>query len=474
MHMRTGSVHPTIHRQNRIRTGENSLKNRFVPDRKTLLTGDVRMLVLRIAAPSLAAMLATGVGTLLDALYMANESPEAASAMGVCFPLLTAQQAIGFTLGMGAGSHVSRSLGAGDGESAQKAASSALLFALMLGGALLAAGLWQLRPLLRLLGASDAVTPYAIPYARFLLLCAPVSCAALVLSSLLRAQGKTPANMRAALISSGTGALLGWILIRRMRLGVWGAGISLLVRECTSLALLTLSTLRTKDILRPSLRRATLAPWVYPAILRSGLPTLLRQGLMSVSAAMTSRAAASFGPAALAGMGIAARAGALISSAAIGFGQGFQPICGFNYGAGKLCRVRAAYAFCLRCIVFALALLGVLCFFFGDALLRVFRADAGITRVALSALRAQSVVFFAQGAVIMMNMLTQSMGKTIRATLVATSRQGIFLIPLLLILPRCWGISGLILCQSIADVAALAFSWLLTRSAAVDKDKCAH
>jgi len=316
--------------------------------------------------------------------------------------------------------------------------------------------------------------PHAVPYARFLLFAAPFSCAGLVLSSLLRAQGKTPANMYAYLLSSGAGALLGALLVRRMGLGAWGAGVSLLAREALALLLLTYATLHTCGILRPSLRRVTFAPWVYPAILRSGLPTLLRQGLMSVSAAMTSRAAASFGAAALAGMGVAARIGALISSAAIGFGQGFQPICGFNYGAGRTDRVRAAYRFCLRSIVISLALVGTLCFCFGGALLRMFHAEAQTAAVALSALRAQSAVFFAQGAVIMMNMLTQSMGQTLRATLVATSRQGLFLIPLLLILPRTFGLTGLILCQSIADIAALFFSWLLTRHAVVDKQTPAH
>ena len=451
------------------------MPNRFTPDRETLLTGDVRMLTLRIAAPSLAAMLATGTGTLLDALFMASGSPDAASAVSVCFPLLAAQQAIGFTLGMGAGSHVSRSLGAGEQVNAQKAASSALAFSLILAASLLAAGFFFLQPLLTLLGTPQSVMPHAAVYARFLLLAAPAACASLVLSSLLRAQGKTPANMRAFLSSSAAGAALGYLLVKRLGLGVWGAGVSLLARELLALLLLTFAALRTDIPVRPSLRGVTFAPWVYPALLRSGLPTLMRQGLSSVSSLMTSRIAAGFGPAALAGIGVAARAGALVSSAAIGFGQGFQPICGFNYGAGRLERVREAYAFCLRVVVIALALIGAAFFFFGGALLRAFGTAPDTAAAALFSLRAQSAAFFAQGAVIMMNMLLQSMGKTLRATLTATSRQGIFLIPLLLILPRFFGLTGLVLCQSIADMLALGFSYLLTRrGAGVDKAKGKH
>lgn len=198
--------------------------------------------------------------------------------------------------------------------------------------------------------------------------------------------------------------------------------------------------------------------------MRSGLPTLLRQGVMSLSSVLLSHAGAAFGQDALAGMGLAVRAATLVSSAVIGFGQGFQPVCGFNFGAGKLDRCRQAYRFCQKAVFAAMVAVGALFYGFAAPLLSLFGAEPGVVQFGAAVLRAQSLAFFAMGAVIMMNMLTQAMGMTVRASLVATSRQGIFLIPLLLILPRLFGRTGLILAQSVSDLLALALSFFLTRN----------
>ena len=440
-----------------------------------MLTGDVHRITLRIALPSLAAMHASGLCTLLDGMYLSSGAPGVSAAVSVCFPLLAVQQAVGFTLGMGAGSHMGRKLGehGGDNEkSARQCAASALLLAAQLGLLMLAAGLFLLSPLLTLLGAEADVLPHAIPYARALLFASPFSCTGLVLSSLLRAQGKTPANMLAYLVSGAAGAVLGFALIVRQGLGAWGAGISLLAREALAFLLLALFFLRAKGFVRPCFRDVTLAPWVFPAIMRSGLPTLLRQGAASLSGILLSRISAGFGPAVLAGTGLAVRTGALVSSAAIGFGQGFSPVCAANHGAGEAARVQAAYRFCMRVMIAALLAVGAAVYFLSDPLLALFHAEAQVAAFALRMLRAQSAVFFCQGAVILMNMRAQAQGQTVRASLIAVSRQGVFLLPLLLLLPRFLGENGLILSLCAADLCALGFCFLLTRS--VDRTSPAH
>ena len=428
-----------------------------------LLSGDARMLTLRLSAPSLLAMLSTGLCTLLDALYAARAGAALSGAMSVCFPLLTLIQTVGFTLGMGAGSHVSRCLGAGDTDSARQASSTATALALALGLLLATAGVFFARPAARLLGAPQEALSACAAYARWVLLSAPLQCVGLTLSSLLRGQGRTLSNMVAYVAASALGAALGYALIVRRGLGVTGAGVSLLAREALSLGVLLVAMARSDASLRPSPRHVTLRPWVYPAILRSGLPTLLRQGAMGLSGALQSRICRGFGAATLAGMGVAVRASALVSSAVIGFAQGFQPVCGAAYAAGDMERVQTAYRFCLRVTVVALLVLGGAAFLFADALLAPLATQPEAAAFAARVLRAQSVVFFAQGAVILMNVLTQAMGLTVRATLVAVSRQGLFLPPLLLLLPRLMGETGLVLAQSAADVLALLLSLLLTR-----------
>jgi len=432
-----------------------------VPDREAMLTVPVGPLILRMALPSLAAMLSTGLCTLLDALLLARLSHAVSAAAGVCFPLIAAQQAVGFTLGMGAGSHVSRAIGSGDTDSARRVSAASLVLALLLGLALLCAGLAFLTPLLTQLGADADALPHAAAYAKPLLIASPFACVGLVLSSLLRAQGKTSLNMLAYTASSAVGVTLDFMLIPR--LGTRGVGISLLTRETLACLLLAFIYMRTRGVLHPSPRDITLRPWVFPAIMRSGLPTLLRQGAMSLSGALLSRASAAVSSAALSGMGIAVRTLALISSAAIGFGQGFAPVCGVCHGAGEHERVREAYRFSMRAMVISLLVIGALLFLFASPLLALFEAKKQIAAFAVRVLRAQSAALACQGAVILMNMLTQSKGQTIRASLIATSRQGVFLIPLILTLPRLLGETGLILCQSAADVLALIFSLLVLK-----------
>lgn len=324
-------------------------------------------------------------------------------------------------------------------------------------------GLFFAAPALSLLGASAGGSSGTV-YARYVCLCAPPLCGSLTLSSLLRAQGKTLPNMAAYAVGSLLGAALLYIFCVLLNFGVHGAGAAMLIREIAIFAILLFSLCRDASLIRPRLRRAKPTLPVLREIMRSGLPSLLRQGTTSLSAVLLSRICAGFGAHALAGMGLAVRVCTLYSSALIGFGQGFQPVCGVNLGAGKLNRCKTAYFFCQRAAFGVTLVLSTAVFLFAPALTDRFAPDAQTASFASSALRAQSAVFFAQSAVVLMTMLTQAMGMTVRSSLVATSRQGLFFIPLLLILPRLFGERGLIFCQSISDLSALLFSFFLTRN----------
>ena len=305
-----------------------------------LLTGDVRALTLKIAAPSVAAILAASVCPLLEALVLSARDASLSAAVGASLALILLEQTVGFTLGMGAGSFVSRCIGQGRREAARRAASTAFFAALGLSALLLAAGLLFAAPVLRLLGAPESAVAAGLPYARAVFVSGPPLCGALVLSSLLRAQGKTLPNMAAALVGSALGAALLLLLCGRMGLGASGAGMAMLAREAATLAVLLAYTLRHGELIRPSLRRVRLTRAVFSQIMRSGLPTLLRQGATSVSAALLSRAERRhFDDHAHAGHGahpprLARRhqpSGALLPPPAGGFAASFRPL-----GAARL------------------------------------------------------------------------------------------------------------------------------------------
>ena len=444
-----------------------------------LLSGDVRLLTLKIAAPSVAAMLASSACQLLEALVLSQKNAALSAAVGASFALILLEQTIGFTLGMGAGSFVSRCIGRAVGakppahpkgrsqtsEAAEQTAGAAVFSALLLSGLLLLGGFFLAGPLLRLLGASENAVAAGVPYARYVLASGPLLCGGLVLSSLLRAQGKTLPNMAAALIGSSIGTALLFFLCFRMNLGVHGAGLAMLAREAVTLAVLMIYASRRTELIRPSLRRARFTLPVFAEIMRSGLPTLLRQGATSLSAAMLSRVSAGFGAPVLAGMGLCARAVMPFTSAVIGFGQGFQPVCGAAFGANQRTRCRTAYRFCRRILLGFSLLSGAVFFFLVPTLTARFAPDAQTADVARAAIRLQSLAFSAQSAVILMTMLTQAAGQTVRASLVATSRQGLFFLPLLMLLPRFFGLWGLLACQSVSDWMALGFSAKLLKSA---------
>ncbi|MBR5287897.1 MAG: hypothetical protein IKU34_04810 [Clostridia bacterium] len=429
-----------------------------------LLAGSVNALTLRLSVPGLTAMLASSLGVLLDAFFLSRCGADAAAAAAFCFPLVTLLQTIGFTLGMGAGSLLSRAIGHGQSaaqDRAHSAAAAALYGAFAL--ACLCCALGQLfpAPLLRLLGAREALLVPAVAYARWVLIGGVLMCPALVLGSLLRGQGYTLPGMAAHGAGTLLGGALSFLFVSRLSLGITGAGAAMLAREALILLILSVCTLRIPGALRPKPGDIRLQRRILTDIMRSGTPTLVRQGLMSVSSVLLSRSCALLGTAAVAGMGAAQRVLGLVSACIIGFLQGFSPVCGAAYGAGQAQRVKESYVFCRRVLLLSLLAAGVVVFFAAPSLMSRIAPDAQSARFGALVLRAQSAVLCAQGAVLLMNALTQSMGLPVRASLIASGRQGYLLIPLLMVLPRFFGIAGIIIAQPVSDLLSLFIGWAL-------------
>jgi Na+-driven multidrug efflux pump len=200
-------------------------------------------------------------------------------------------------------------------------------------------------------------------------------------------------------------------------------------------------------------------------IINGGIPSLFRQGLAAVATMLLNNAAGGHGgDAAIAGMSVVTRVMMLVVSALIGFGQGYQPVCSFNYGAGLKKRVREGYFFCIKYGTIFLTISGALCFIFAPTIVGWFRDDADVIEVGTVALRWQSAVLPLISTIIMTNMMLQSIGKGFKASITASARNGIFFIPLILILPKCFGILGVEMTQSCADILSLGLSLPLAYS----------
>jgi putative MATE family efflux protein len=406
-----------------------------------------------MTVPPIIGMLITAIYNLADTFFVSQISTSASAAVGIIFSLMAIIQAVGFTLGMGSGLNISRLLGRQDPESACRYASISFFGGLIIGVLFTFAGLFFLEALVLRLGATPTIFPYAKDYARVILFGTPFMIASYVLNNNLRSQGSS----FQAMIGIGAGAALNIVLdpifIFVFDWGIAGAAIATIVGQIVSFILLIFMISNSPGGARVSLRYFRPARQIVLSILSNGAPSFYRQMLSSLATIALNVCARPYGDAAIAALSIATRINMFLISAILGFGQGFMPVCGFNYGAEKYRRVWESYFFCLKLAVSALALIGIMVFIFAVPIIRVFRReDLDVIRIGTLTLRLQCVVLPLQAGTIINNMLAQALGKTWRAAILAVSRQGVFLFPLVLLLPRVIGLLGIQATQPLSDI----------------------
>ena len=429
-----------------------SAEDRTAQQFRKMTETPIPKLILSLAAPTILSMLITSIYNLADTFFVGQISTSASGAVGVVSSLMAIIQALGFMLGHGAGSIISRSLGSQNTKAATRFASTSFFTALTFGLILAAIGLTTLPHFMMLLGSTETILPHACAYARPILIAAPLMMSSLVMNNILRYEGKASF----AMIGLVTGGVLNMVLdpvfIFGFGLGTAGAGIATALSQSISFCILLSMFLRGKTVSQFQLSAVTRSPAEFGAILMTGLPSFGRQGLNSIGGMLLNIAARSYGDAAVAGMSIVSRIFMFIISVAIGTGQGFQPVAGFNYGARKYRRVEKACVFTMCASFCFLSVIIAACWFNAEALIKLFRDDPEVTAIALPAFRYQCFACFLQPVIVAGNMLFQSIGKSGRATFLACCRQGVFFIPLILTLPRMFGLLGIEICQPIADV----------------------
>ncbi len=432
-----------------------------------MTTTPVGRLIGRLAVPTVITMLITSIYNMADTYFVGLlDNTSATGAVGVVFSFMAIIQACGFLFGQGSGNYISRALGQQRREDASRMASFAFFASVLTGCAIAVVGQLLLEPLARLLGSTDTILPYAKDYLRIILLGAPWMTGALTLNNQLRFQGAAFYSM----IGIGSGGLLNIaldpIFIFGFNMGVTGAAVATVISQAVSFLLLLYGTTRGEN-LRLSFRRARPRKRDVPELFRGGFPSLCRQGLSSLSTISLNNIAGVFGgDPAIAAMGIAARIMHMAFAAILGFGQGFQPVCGFNYGAGLYKRVKEAFWFCVKLGTALLLVASVAGFIFAPALVSLFSTDGDVIAIGTVALRLQCVSFPLMAWTVMCTMLTQTMGLVVPASFLSLARQGLFFIPVVVGLPYliAWAmpavspILGVQMAQPLADIATAAVS----------------
>ncbi|HBM01487.1 MAG TPA: MATE family efflux transporter, partial [Roseburia sp.] len=353
-------------------------------------TEPVHRVILSLAAPTVLSMLVISAYSIVDTFFVTRLGSRATGAVGITFALVAWIQAVGYTVGMGAGSLVSRLLGKKEKEQAEQIANSAIMSGLLLGLISLGAGLIFLTPLLKLSGATTELLPYAREYALFVLLSAPFTIETLVLGTLLRAQGRAKASMAGMVTGGILDIILTPVFLFVLNLGVKGAALAAFIGQAVAAMVLGGCFRHGRMKLNGKKQSKNFFKIKdYGSIIKNGLPSLCRQGFASVAAVLLNRQAVGYGDAAVAAMSVDGRLFMVFFSLFIGYGQGFQPVAGFNYGARKYRRVQQACLFTMAASFCFLSVILTACWFNAETLIRLFRDDPEVTAVALPAFRYQ-------------------------------------------------------------------------------------
>ena len=417
----------------------------------------VPRLITRLSIPTIISMLVTAIYNAADTFFVGRISTEATAAVGLAFSAMAVIQALGFFCGQGSGNYLSRMLGAGKQEEAEKMAATGLALSMILGVVVAAASVLNIRQLAEFLGARGGTVEETVCYLRIIVLGAPFMMGQFVINNQLRYQGSAMYAMVGLLCGAILNIALDPLLIFGFGMGVTGAALATVSGQIISFFVLLAGSMHGVNI-HLNIRNVRLNGHFIVQIINGGIPALFRQGLAAVATVLLNRAAGVYGHAAIAGMSVTTRVTMFVSSALIGFGQGYQPVCSFNYGAEKKERVREGYFFCVRYGTIFLTVMAVFCFIFSPQIIAFFRNDPEVIAVGKVALRWQAAALPLLACIVITNMMLQSIGKGVKASITASARSGIFFIPLILILPRIFGLPGVEMTQAVADILSVSVS----------------
>ena len=406
-----------------------------------------------MALPTIIGMMVTSLYNIVDTYFVSQINTQSTAAVGVVFTVMTIFQAVGFFFGHGSGNYMAISLGAGDRHEAEKMAATGLLYALVCAVVLALAAACAMRPLCMTLGCTPTILPYAEQYLVPILIGAPFSVGSFVMNVQLRQQGSAAYGVVGMMCGAILNIALDPLLIFTFGLGIRGAGIATMISQLVSVGVLYTMTGRDDNV-HLRLRNIRFGRKYIAGIFTGGTPSLTRQILNSISTLLLNVSAAAFGDSAIAAMTIVTRITFLVNAAVIGLGQGYQPLCGFCFGAKKYDRLIKGYWFCVGVGTAFFTAVTVVGMMFSTEIISIFRDDADVVTIGGEALRWQ-LLTYPLGAVIMLsNMAMQSIRKPVRASLLAASQRGLFFVPLLLVLTSRYGLTGVEISQPLADVCA--------------------
>lgn len=417
-----------------------------------LKEANVASALLKLGIPTMVGMLISALYNAIDAYFVGGLGISQMGAVSVVFPIVQIIIGLGMMFGAGASSYISRLLGKGDEDMANKTASTALFSSIFIGVIIIIGILVFLDPVLSSLGATKTILPYAKAYAKIYVTGSIINIFTVTMNNLLTAQGATKFTMTAMLTGSISNIILDPIMIYSMHLGIEGAAIATVISLCINMALYIGYIAKQKGVLRFSLKNITFSKTIYAEILKIGIPVLLFQLLASAAMGVINTAAKPYGDYAVAAMGAVTRIMTVVTYVVFGFLKGFQPFAGYNYGAKQFDRLKKSIHLCMSWSTIFCVIAAVILILFSNPIVALFGKDTEMISLASRALKLNALLFITFGFQMVYATLYLAIGKSLIGSLLSLSRQGIFFFPLVLILPYLFRLTGVICVQPMADL----------------------
>ncbi|MFP4112721.1 MAG: MATE family efflux transporter [Spirochaetota bacterium] len=433
-----------------------------------LASGSIGKTLFSLSAPAIAGMLVIAIYNVVDTFFVSLlRDTTAIAATGVVFPLFQLIGAIGLTFGMGAASVISRRLGAGDHDAANQAGATAFYTSLVVGLGFSIAGAVFIEPLLSLFGATDSILAEALLYGRVIVGGSVFQVLNMTINNVLRSEGAALHSSTGQIIGALLNIALDPIFIFVLDMGVTGAAVATVISQAVAtLYLLGYYVLKRGALAPLDPRHIRVNAATYGALMALGVPTFVRQILGSVSFGVLNNAAGAYGDSAIAAVSVVLRLFMLLFMTLIGLAHGLQPLAGYNYGAKQFGRVRESIRLVFTVVVIGGTVAGAASFALAPAIMRIFAPqDPAVISMGSLAMRMTAVSIVPVGMVVMFGGIFQALGDGRSALLLAAGQQGLFLIPLVLILPRFFGLSGVFAAQPAGFVLAFFVGMLLLRNA---------
>jgi putative MATE family efflux protein len=408
--------------------------------------------LLKLGIPTMVGMLISALYNAIDAYFVGGLGMSQMGAVSVVFPIVQIIIGLGMMFGAGASSYISRLLGKGDNEQANKTASTSLFSGLLVGAIIIIGIMVFLDPVLTSLGSTETILPYARAYAKIYVTGSIINVFTVMMNNLLTAQGATKFTMIAMLTGSIANVILDPIMIYGMDLGIEGAAIATVISLCINMALYIGYIAKKKGVLRFSVRNIAPSKTIYAEVLKIGIPVLLFQLLASTAMGSINTAAKPYGDYAVAAMGAVTRIMTVVTYIVFGFLKGFQPFAGYNYGAKKYERLKKSIRLCMIWSTAFCIFAAIVLFIFADPVVSLFGTDVKMIDLAAKELRLNAVLFITFGFQMVYASLYLAIGKSLVGSILSLSRQGIFFFPLVFVLPHLLGLTGVIWVQPMADL----------------------